>query len=121
MSEVVSRRCDYRIPEKRKYRVCGKPIPDDVPTVFSIGEIAYAVDLCEECKLRLDEALAPFIEISDTEFAKVGSAVRKALQAFDGSRFTLADVREWARQQGYPVADTGMLRQSLIDSYREAH
>jgi len=121
MSQAVVRRCDFRITEKRKYTVCNQDVPGNVPTVFSAGdESAYAVDLCDKHKLHLQEVLAPFIEIADTEYVQVGPAVVKALRATDGSKFTSSEAREWLRNQGYPVANSGMIKQDLLDLYLEA-
>lgn len=121
MSEDVTRRCDYRLRVGRKYEICGKPIEDDTPTVFGVDESAFKVDLCGGCKMRLREALDSFIKIASDEYTTLGPAVRKALRSFNGETFTVSDVREWHRKRGTKVSSTGMIRQSLVQEYKDAH
>lgn len=120
MSEAVTRRCDNRFMYRRKIKTCGNPIPEDRPTVFSIGDTAYAVDLCDECKLRFAEAVAPFVEIARPEFIRVNGAVRKAIRAQNGEPFPQADVRKWLRENGVRVSHTGRIKQEYIDDYKDA-
>lgn len=121
MSEDVTRRCDNRLRVGRKYVTCGKPIEDDTPTVFAIDESAFKADLCSGCKMLLREALDSFIKIASAEYVTVGPAVKKALRSFNGETFTVADVREWCQKKGIRVSATGLVRQSLIQDYKDAH
>lgn len=120
MSEQVTRACDFKIRDGRKYRACGERIPDDASTVFSIGETAYKGDLCATHRLQLEEALAPFIEISQG-YTQVGKAVRQLIQTGNG-RVSQADMRVWARKHTkFDIAPTGALRKEVIDAYNAAH
>lgn len=121
MSEAVSRRCDNRLMVKRRLRPCGKPIPEDRPTVFSIEDTAYAVDLCDECKLRLREAVSAFIQIARPEFVRVNGAVRKAIRAQNGQPFAQAAVRKWMQDNDMPVKATGRIKESAVEAYKKAH
>jgi hypothetical protein len=119
MSQTLVLRCDFRIADKRKYRTCGQEVPGNVPTVFSLGEVAHRADLCAEHQLRLQESLAPFVAIAEVGYAPVGKAVRKLLDA-NGGKATSADLRVWARENGYHVADTGAIRKEVKDAYKLA-
>lgn len=121
MSKAVTRRCDNRLRVGRKYETCNKPIEDDTPTVFSIDESAFKVDLCDGCKMRLRDALDPFIKIASSEYTQIGAAVKKALRSFNGETFTVADVRKWCHENHIEVSATGLVRQSTIAAYKDAH
>jgi hypothetical protein len=121
MSEEVTRRCDFKIQEKRKYVDCGVRIPDDLPTVFALGEDVYDADLCSKHRLALQEALAPFIAISSQAGSTpVSKAIKKALLALSGAP-TQTDMRIWAQNNGYDVAPTGSLKKEIVQAYNEAH
>jgi hypothetical protein len=120
MSEDVIRRCDFKIRDGRKYRKCDKQIPDNAPTVFSIGEFAYKADLCAEDRMKLEEVLAPFIEIAEG-YTQVGKSVRQLLRTVNGQA-TQSDMRAWARKNTkFDIAPTGALKQEVIDAYNAAH
>jgi hypothetical protein len=120
MSEDVTRHCDNRLMVKQRYKTCGKRIQSDKPTVFSIDETAYAADLCDDCKLLLREAVDAFIRIARPEYRQVGPAVRRALRDIHGG-ITVADVRKWCQENGIEVSQTGRIKQSVEDAYKEAH
>lgn len=120
MSEDVTRRCDNRRVINRKRRKCNNPITEDRPSFFSVETTAYAVDLCDDCKILLMEALAPFIQIARPEYTKINAAVRKAIRAQNGQPFTQADVRQWMLDNDMPVSHTGRIKQEYIDAYEKA-
>lgn len=114
-------RCDKRIRDGRKYRKCNEVVDSGEPTTFSVDGMEYAADLCVKHRLEFDEVLAPFIEIADTKFIKVGRMARKAVQTADGSTHTYGEIREWLRQEGYEVGAAGMVKQELVDVFKQAH
>ena len=114
MSQDVIRRCDFRIRGGHK---CGQVVPNNEQTVFSLNEDAYLDDLCDEHKLRLAEVLAPFIAIADAGFTQVGAAVRKALLQSGGGMTTEADIRAWARENGYQVGQFGRIAADVQAAY----
>lgn len=120
MSQQVTRRCDLKIREGKKYRVCGNEIPSDEPTVFSLADKPYAGDFCDDCKMRLQEALAPFIEACDPALVNIGPAVRSALKALAG-RASEADIRAWALENDIEVSSMGRVAKDVQDAYHEAH
>lgn len=120
MSERVSRQCDFKVRDGRKWRVCDKPVPDDAPTIFSIGEFAYKADLCAEDRMKLEEVLAPFIEIAEG-YTQVGKSVRQLLRTAKG-QVTQADMRVWAMANtDFDIAPTGALRKEVVEAYEKAH
>lgn len=120
MSEDVIRRCDFKIREGRKYRAHGEQIPDNVPTVFSLGETAYKGDLCEAHQLLLAEVLAPFIDISQG-YVEVNRSVRQLLHAGKG-RASQSDMRAWAMENtDFDVHPTGALKKEVIEAFWKAN
>jgi hypothetical protein len=120
MSEQVTRTCDFKIRDGRRYRACGERIPDDEQTVFSIGEAAYKGDLCATHRLQLQEALAPFIAVSQG-FTQVGKAMRRLMQT-GNLQVTQADMRIWALENtDFEIAPTGALKKEVIEAFNKAH
>lgn len=121
MSEEVTRRCDFQIAEKRRYRDCGVRIPDDMPTVFALGNEVVEADLCADHQMALQDALAPFLAIGrDDSSSPIVKAIQKALQTLHGAP-TQTEMRIWAQNNGYDVAPTGTLKKEIIEAYNQAH
>lgn len=122
MSEEVTRRCDFRIHSRGKYHKCDVRIPDDEPTEFTVDDNVYLGDLCEQHRLDLNSALAPFIEVSKASLRQqVGKALRNAFAHYDGTKFTTADARQWLVENGYEVGQKGSIREDLIEDYKAAY
>ena len=122
MSEAMVRRCDFRI-KKRKgaYDPCNQEVKDNKPTIFSFDDTFYSIDLCVECKLRAqDTPLAELIAISRPEYTKVAHQIIRMIRSRTGEIST-PQVRQWLRENGYDVPDTGAIRKDLWAVYEEAH
>jgi hypothetical protein len=96
---------------------------------FGLDGVNYAIDLSVENSDELREALAPFVDnarraggrkrpvrtaagkTTTARQAPVATAEREQKQA----------IREWARTQGWQVADRGRIPADILDKYNKAH
>ena len=84
---------------------------------FSLDKAAYTIDLSEANIAKLEAALAPFIAKADrVGRRKPSSAARKAARSQKG----LAEIRDWARANGYEVSDRGRIPASVMEAYEAA-
>ena len=90
---------------------------EDARTVtFSVDGSTWRIDLSEQNRQRLREALGEFIESA----VKV-SARRRPRAALDSAPpVDLADVRAWARENGYEVSDRGRIPKDIMQAYEAA-
>lgn len=89
---------------------------------FSLRGVNYQIDLSSANAAKLDKALKPYIEAA----AKVrgsggGSRRSKVGVAGKTSPEQLAAVREWARKNGYEVADRGRIKAEIVEAFEAAH
>ena len=72
----------------------------------------YELDLSERNKAKLDKALAPYIAAA----RKVGGrSVNRPNTS--GSRPDLQEIRQWASEQGYSVAERGRISADVIAAF----
>lgn len=90
----------------------------DATVSFSLEGASYEIDLSEANVERLRGALQPFIE-GGRRVAKSGRAVRGQTRR-EGSP-TPAQIREWAKQNGYQVNERGRISADVIAAYEAAH
>ena len=83
---------------------------------FSLNGETWRIDLSEENQQRLRAALGEFIEsavkVSGARTARAASAAAPVVD--------LADVRAWARANGYEVSDRGRIPKAIMEAYDEA-
>jgi hypothetical protein len=121
VADVVQKKCDFKFHRgTRRESICGKDVPRNEPTVFSVGPTRYEVDLCEEHQETLREDLEPYTEIAHKAEQRMGKVVRKAIRGKEGV-FTTKDVRAWLREQGEDVAEAGRVSNEQIERYMKAH
>ncbi|MDX3260803.1 Lsr2 family protein [Streptomyces sp. MI02-2A] len=120
MADVVQKKCDFKYhPGTKREKACGKDVPDNESTVFSVGPVRYETDLCADHKATLLEDLEPYTSIARNVQRRYGKVVRKAIQGRQGA-FTTRDVRNWMREQGVEVSDTGRVPEDWIKRFMEA-
>jgi hypothetical protein len=98
---------------------------DDVSTVsFALDGVTYEIDLNEENASRLRDSLADYVESA----RRVGGRVRRgtapaapARPADTRSKEQTRAIREWAKKNGYELADRGRIPANVIASFEEAH
>jgi hypothetical protein len=76
---------------------------------FSIDGKNYLIDLSRENARKFHDLLEPYVQ-----------AARQAPEK-DYRRVDPAEIREWARLQGIPVAHRGKIPHNIIDAYNEAN
>jgi Lsr2 len=84
--------------------------------LFGVDGINYEIDLSDKNASKLRDSLAKYI----------GSARRTTPRARRGARRstagpTTAQVREWARSNGYEVSDRGRISAEIRSSYEAAN
>lgn len=91
--------------------------PDAATITFGLGDTWYEVDLTEEERKKLEQAFA--------EYVKVG---RKATKRATSNRVVpdttpeeRDEIRLWARDNGFELADFGKIPNKIYYAYREAH
>lgn len=83
---------------------------------FSNGGTSYSIDLSEANIARLNEALAPFVEVA-TRVKK--EPARRAAEPSNKPSSTA--VRTWAKEQGIEVPPRGRISTDVMRQYNEAH
>lgn len=83
---------------------------------FSLDGETWRIDLSEQNRQRLREALGEFIESA----VKVSGARASRSSADSGPSVDLTAVREWARANGYEVSDRGRIPNKILEAYEEA-
>jgi hypothetical protein len=121
MADVVSKACDFKVQRGRRKVACGQPVPHNESTPITVGTTKYLMDLCEEHQDDMLADLEPYTSIAHSAQKRVGTQVRKAIRGKGGQSFTASDVRDWLREQGYEVSDTGRLPQAWVSEFEAAH
>jgi hypothetical protein len=92
---------------------------DAVETVsFSLDGVGYEVDLSEAHAAELRAALALYIGHA----RRTGGRRRKAqASGSGGSGTSAAEIRDWARQNGWEVSERGRVSAEVREAYAAAH
>ena len=91
----------------------------DRTVTFAVNGTSYEIDLSKRNAAAFDKALAPYLGA-----ARKIKATRTRTRSTDqapGRRSDQATIRQWARANGYQVADRGRIPAAVIDGYRSAH
>ncbi len=95
---------------------------------FSLDGQAYTIDLKTEHAQQLRDALAPWVahatRVSSSRRAASNGSSRRSSSTRSASGMTpeeLNEVREWARSNGYQVADRGRIKASVLEAFEAAH
>ena len=83
---------------------------------FALDGASYEIDLSEANAGELRAALAPYMEVA----RKVGGRRRKAPRSTGGGT-SAADIRQWARENGWDVPDRGRVAAEVREAYTAAH
>jgi hypothetical protein len=85
---------------------------------FALDGVDYEIDLAEDNASDLRDRLAEFIASAQ----RTGGRRRTspATSTVKRSPQQLAEVREWARGEGYEVADVGRVSQRILDAFDKA-
>lgn len=84
---------------------------------FGLDGKDYSIDLSAKNARRLREALAPFVGHARREGGSTGARRRRT----SAQRGNAAEVRAWARDNGYDVPDRGRIPAEINSAYAAAH
>jgi nucleoid-associated protein Lsr2 len=94
----------------------------DVSTVsFTVDGIRYAIDLSSKNQKKFREALAPYIDGAQKIGGRTTRRTSSRRQTAKSDKQVLADIRAWARAEGYEVSDRGRISAALREAYDAAH
>ena len=85
---------------------------------FSYNGAAYEIDLSAKNAKALEKALDPYI--SAARKVRAGRATRRGRDARSAKR-NLAEVRAWALDNGYTVADRGRIPSAVMEAFERQH
>jgi hypothetical protein len=89
----------------------------DVTVSFALDGKAYQIDLSSDNAERLRDALQPYVAAARPAAAGPRAARRSSAKALGESP---AEVREWARANGYQVNERGRIPATILAAYRAA-
>jgi hypothetical protein len=86
---------------------------------FALDGVDYEIDLNEENAAALRDALARYIEAG----RRVGGRRRKVQRVASGGDTgpSAADIRQWARENGWDVPERGRVSADVREAYAAAH
>ncbi|MBN9645329.1 Lsr2 family protein [Corynebacterium mendelii] len=83
---------------------------------FSLDGTDYVLDLSESNAAKVREAFQPFISAG-----RKAESSRKKRSGTTKNPDLNRKIREWAKGQGYTIAERGRIPQEIIDAYNGAH
>ena len=88
---------------------------------FALDGVSYEIDLSSKNATKLRNALAPYIAAARRVGGRAarGRAVKTTRGAASRKPET-AEIRAWAREQGYEVSDRGRIPSEIIEAYKKA-
>ncbi len=94
----------------------------DETVSFGLDGKEYAIDLNTENATKLREALAPYVSYARPVSGRGGRRGSGSSRSNSGSTGpTPADIRAWARENGFDVPDRGRVSAEVRDAYAAAH
>lgn len=88
----------------------------DSTVVFTYNGATYEIDLSNENKAALDEALAPYVKAA----RKTGGRATRGTATKSNSA-ELQKIRDWAAKNGIEVSSRGRIAQTVVDQYNAAN
>ena len=99
----------------------------DQTVPFGLDGVSYEIDLSTTNASALREALAPYVAAARRSGGRrikvaVGQPTDSTKEEPEPSTNYAAtrDIRTWARENGYEVADQGRIAKTIIDAYRSS-
>jgi hypothetical protein len=97
----------------------------DETVSFSLDGVSYEIDLSTAHADELREALARYVgvarRVGGRSTAGRGRRAAAAAGRPSARKSDIAEVREWARQQGHKVNDRGRIPATIMEAYEKAH
>jgi hypothetical protein len=88
---------------------------------FSLDGVSYEIDLSSENAEALREAIAPWVGHARRVSGRAGRGRGPGRPRAAAAKTDLADVRNWARENGYQVSDRGRVSSEVMSAYDGAH
>ena len=100
----------------------GTPIKDGQggSVSFALGKKSYEIDLSDANIAKLENALAPFIDVARVSSSTNAGSRRGGRPPRKSSSVDLAGVREWARANGHTVSERGRVPAAILEAYSAA-
>jgi hypothetical protein len=87
---------------------------------FSFRGQTYEIDLAKDHIEDMAEFLGPYIEAGRKVSGGVARRGFKPARSA-GRKGELAEIRQWAKDQGYAISERGRIAQTIVDAYHAAH
>ncbi|MBL1115433.1 Lsr2 family protein [Streptomyces sp. 110] len=92
--------------------------PDAATATFGLGGTWYEIDLTAEEQKKLEEVLKPYREAG----RKAGKTTPAKKQVVPETTAEERDrIREWAKKEGYDLAERGRITKKVMKAFDEAH
>jgi hypothetical protein len=88
---------------------------------FSLDGVSYEIDLSSPNAEALREAIAPWVGHARRVGGRAGRGRGPGRPRAAAAKTDLADVRNWARENGYQVSDRGRVSAEVMTAYDGAH
>jgi len=97
----------------------GSPSADVAPVTFALDGVTYQIDLNKANAGRLRESLSAFVASARRTSGRVkrGTAVKAGRATTSGD---VSAIRDWAKQEGYPVSARGRIPANILEAYNAA-
>ncbi len=91
---------------------------------FSFDGRHYEIDLSKKNRAAFEKTLKPYVDAARKATGSSGRGSKRSSRGAgskrSGSRRDLTAIREWARSNGYDVAERGRISQEIQDAYDAA-
>lgn len=98
-------------------------VSDDISTVsFGLDGVSYEIDLTDRNARKLRDAFAEYVSSA----RRTGGRLKRGTAPVAGASRPTTDreltraIREWARENGYELAERGRIPSNVIAAYEEA-
>lgn len=94
----------------------------DETVTFALDGVDYEIDLNKDNAAQLRESLGRYIDVA----RRVGGRRRRGQRsgggaAANGGSASAADIRQWARENGWDVPERGRVSAEVREAYAAAH
>jgi hypothetical protein len=94
----------------------GREVPADETLTFGIEGKQYRIDLTTENADKLRRKFAPYTEVATRVSLNGGSKPRPV-----SARNRSAEIRTWAKTQGFEVSHRGRIPAEIVTKYEASH
>jgi hypothetical protein len=93
----------------------------DETMTFGLDGKTYEIDLKDKNAEKLRKLLSPYVEAGRKVGGKPGAGHRGRGPAAKGKNEDTAEIREWAKRNGYEVNDRGRVPGTIREAYAKAN